>query len=302
MSFKQDYSMTNILTPTTIYQGGGVKIGFIYNTKVTVKQESIEYDNANGKHDALQNKINEQIRKSIIKKFIIESNIKNKASLYFLDEKEEKYTINPAQMQVECDQQGDIINDKEVTTTCTILLPESEVELGTGKVTYKNSIGKGINNEFYTPIKYNGDLYLNVKLEDLGTTTEVWNPDIKITYNGKSNSSSNCTVNTYPRFYEEDNKTYKFIYRPIDLNNPFPNRNAGINWYDWYSIPANKDRLKSSYSKKEYQVELDNQIVSKIKGYNKNNNYLDWRGISKTGKSEFIENNNFMRTYGGGTP
>ena len=95
VSFKQDYSMTNILTPTTIYQGGGVKIGFIYNTKVTVKQESIEYDNANGKHDALQNKINEQIRKSIIKKFIIESNIKNKASLYFLDEKEEKYTINP---------------------------------------------------------------------------------------------------------------------------------------------------------------------------------------------------------------
>lgn len=304
VSFKQDYSMTNILTPTTIYQGGGVKIGFIYNTKVTVKQESIEYDNANGKHDALQNKINEQIRKSIIKKFIIESNIKNKASLYFLDEKEEKYTINPAQMQVECDQQGDIINDKEVTTTCTILLPESEVELGTGKVTYKNSIGKGINNEFYTPIKYNGDLYLNVKLEDLGTTTELWNPDIKITYNGKSNSSSNCTVSTYPRFYEEDNKTYKFIYRPIDLNNPFPNRNAGINWYDWYSVPYNKNRLKSSYDKIEYTAELDNQIVSKIKEYNKNNNnnYLDWRGISETGKSEFIENNNFMITYGGGTP
>ena len=205
-------------------------------------------------------------------------------------------------MQVECDQQGDIINDKEVTTTCTILLPESEVELGTGKVTYKNSIGKGINNEFYTPIKYNGDLYLNVKLEDLGTTTELWNPDIKITYNGKSNSSSNCTVSTYPRFYEEDNKTYKFIYRPIDLNNPFPNRNAGINWYDWYSVPYNKNRLKSSYDKIEYTAELDNQIVSKIKGYNKNNNYLDWRGISKTGKSEFIENNNFMRTYGGGTP
>lgn len=298
VSFRQDYSMTNILTPTKIYQGGGVKIGFLYNTTVTVNQESIQYDNANGKEGNLQQQINKEIEKSILGKAAIKSNIKNGASnLYLEDENRKQYTINPAQMQVECDQQGDIINDKEVTTTCTILLPESKVELGTGKVTYKNSIGKGINNEFYTPIKYNGDLYLNVKLEDLGTTTELWNPDIKITYNGKINSSSNCTVSTYPRFYEEDNKTYKFIYRPIDLNNPFPNRNAGINWYDWYSDPYNKNRLESSYDKVEYQMKLDNQSVSKIKEYNKDKNYLDWKGINeKTGKSDFV------RDYGGDTP
>ena len=114
-----------------------------------------------------------------------------------------------------------------------------------------------------------------------------------MTYNGSS-----CRVNVTSRLYKPDQSNkYAFIYRPIDLNNPFPNRNAGINWYDWYSIQSNKDRLKSSYSKLEYQVELDNQSVSKIKEYNKNYNYLDWTGINeKTEKSNFI-NNYFKDNY-----
>ena len=43
---------------------------------------------------------------------------------------------------------------------------------------------------------------------------------------------------------------------------------------------------------------LDSQSISKIKEYNKNNNYLDWKGINEeTGKSEFIE-----RILEGGNP
>lgn len=44
-------------------------------------------------------------------------------------------------------------------------------------------------------------------------------------------------------------------------------------------------------------MELDNQSVSKIKEYNKDKNYLDWKGINeKTGKSDFV------RDYGDDTP
>ena len=120
--------------------------------------------------------------------------------------------------------------------------------------------------------------------------------NITVTYDGKRNRASNCEINTYPRFYEEDNKTYKFIYRPIDINNPFPNRNAGVNWYSWYEEPANRNRLESSYDEVEYQMKLDNQKVIDIKRYNNLHSYLDWYGISDSGKSDFV------RDYGGDTP
>lgn len=171
---------------------------------------------------------------------------------------------------------------------------------------YNNSPGQGINNEYYTPITYTGNLYLEAEISNIGVLDEAevdgWTDNWTLKYDGENDDS--CKVNVTSRLYKPDQSNkYAFIYRPIDINNPFPNRNAGVNWYDWYSIPANKDRLKSSYSKKEYQVELDNQSVSKIKEYNKNNNYLDWTGINKeTGKSDFIDKYNIVRIQEGGNP
>lgn len=297
VGFTQDVTLTNLLTPTRIYQGGGVKIGFIYKSTVTatIDRESIE-----GDYDYLKNQINNKIRNTLLDFQTIASNISNGAALTFTDEKNKEYKFSPTQMQTSCKQEGDIINDGKVITTCTIFLPESEVKLGTGEVTYKNSIGEGINNEFYTPIKYNGKLYMSAKFENLtainGINLDSWMKNITVTYDGKRNRASNCEINTYPRFYEEDNKTYKFIYRPIDINNPFPNRNAGVNWYSWYEEPANRNRLESSYDEVEYQMKLDNQKVIDIKRYNNLHSYLDWYGISDSGKSDFV------RDYGGDTP
>ena len=297
VGFAQDVTLTNLLTPTRIYQGGGVKIGFIYKSTVTatIDPESIE-----GDYDYLKNKINNKIRNTLLDFQTIASNISNGAALTFTDEKNKEYKFSPTQMQTSCKQEGDIINDGKVITTCTIFLPESEVELGTGNVTYKNSIGEGINNEFYTPIKYNGKLYMSAKFENLtainGINLDGWMKNITVTYDGKRNRASNCEINTYPRFYNSDNKTYKFIYRPIDINNPFPNRNAGVNWYSWYEEPANRNRLESSYDEVEYQMKLDNQKVIDIKRYNNLHSYLDWYGISDSGKSDFV------RDYGGDTP
>ena len=105
----------------------------------------------------------------------------------------------------------------------------------------------------------------------------------------------NCSIELYPLLYKygdpDDNKTkvYNFIYRPIDIKNPFPNRNAGINWFDWYNVERNKESLEDTYSKMQYKVILDNQTIASIKNYNKNSNYLDWGSVADTGKSTFID-------------
>lgn len=287
----QTATLTNILTPTKIYQGGGIKLGFMYyNTVKWNFSEDEKYGD------------DSEIRTLLASKLKSTKEIENDITVevYLKDENGKKYNID--NIQKKCTRDDDnskFEEDKTVTTTCTFLLPKSIVDLGTGKVTYKNHSGQGINNEYYTPITYTGYLSLEAEIKNIGVLDEVdgWTDNWTLKYDGENDDS--CKVNVTSRLYKPNQKNeYAFIYRPIDLNNPFPNRNAGVNWYDWYSIPANKERLKSSYSKNEYQVILDNQSVSKIKEYNKSNNYLDWTGINeKTGKSKFIE-----RILEGGNP
>lgn len=294
----QTATLTNILTPTKIYQGGGIKLGFMYyNTVKWNFSEDEKYGD------------DSEIRTLLASKLKSTEEIENDITVevYLKDENGKKYNID--NIQKKCtrdDDNSEFEEDKTVTTTCTFLLPKSIVDLGTGKVTYKNDPGQGINNEYYTPITYNGELSLYAKISKIGVLKEKdvdgWTDNWTLTYDGENDDS--CKVNVTSRLYKPDQSNkYAFIYRPIDLNNPFPNRNAGVNWYSWYSIPANKERLKSSYSKKEYQVELDNQSVSKIKEYNKNNNYLNWTGINEeTGKSKFIDEYNIVRIQEGGNP
>lgn len=290
----QTATLTNILTPTKIYQGGGIKLGFMY-------YNTVEWSFSEDKDEKYGD--DREIRASLTSKLKSLEELKNDiiVEVYLKDENGKKYNIYNIKKECTRDgtRDGEFEEGKTVTTTCTFLLPESIVDLGTGKVKYTNNSGQGINNEYYTPITYTGKLSLEATISNIGVLKDVdnWTNNWKLTYDGENDDS--CKVNVTSRLYKpnQSNK-YAFIYRPIDINNPFPNRNAGVNWYDWYSIPANKERLKSSYSKQEYQVILDNQSVSKIKEYNKNNNYLDWKGINEeTGKSEFIE-----RILEGGNP
>lgn len=282
----QTATLTNILTPTKIYQGGGIKLGFMY-------YNTVEWNFSNEEKYGDDSEIRDSLKSKLKSTEEIKNDITVEVSLK--DENGDEIG-KIGNIQKNCEQTGEFNEEETVTTTCTFLLPESIVELGTGKVKYTNNPGQGINNEYYTPITYTGDLYLEATIKNVGVLNDVdgWTDNWKLTYNGSS-----CRVNVTSRLYKPDQSNkYAFTYRPIDLNNPFPNRNAGVNWYDWYSIPANKERLKSSYSKEEYQVILDNQSVSKIKEYNKSNNYLDWTGINeKTGKSKFIE-----RILEGGNP
>lgn len=292
----QTATLTNILTPTKIYQGGGIKLGFMYYN--TVKWKFTDDEQYGNDDSEIRGLLESKLKKldELENDIVVEVSLKDKNG-------DEIGKID--NIQKKCEQKGEFTEGKTVTTTCTFLLPESIVKLGTGKVDYNNSSGQGINNEYYTPITYTGELSLEAEIKNIGVLKEVdgWTNNWTLKYDGENDDS--CKVNVTSRLYKPDQSNkYAFIYRPIDINNPFPNRNAGVNWYDWYSIPANKERLKSSYSKEEYQVILDNQSVSKIKEYNndKNNNYLDWTGINKkTEKSEFIDKY-IVRIQEGGNP
>lgn len=293
----QTATLTNILTPTKIYQGGGIKLGFMYYN--TVKWKFTDDEQYGNDDSEIRGLLESKLKKldELENDIVVEVSLKDKNG-------DEIGKID--NIQKKCEQKGEFTEGKTVTTTCTFLLPESIVKLGTGKVDYNNSSGQGINNEYYTPITYTGELSLKATIKNVSVLKDVdgWIDKWELTYDGENDDS--CKVNVTSRLYKPDQSNkYAFIYRPIDINNPFPNRNAGVNWYDWYSIPANKERLKSSYSKEEYQVILDNQSVSKIKEYNndKNNNYLDWTGINKkTEKSEFIDKYNIVRIQEGGNP
>ena len=73
-----------------------------------------------------------------------------------------------------------------------------------------------------------------------------------------------------------------------------------MNWFDWYNINRNKERLEEGYSNLQYIANLDNKNISEIKEYNKDNNYLNWDSINeKTGESSFITENDYIDRVGG---
>lgn len=271
ITLNQKAYMTNILTPNEIYQGGGIKLGFIYYN--TVSWNFADGEKIYGNKDDIA----KQVKSNLKNANSVAENIK--VDISFKTETGKTYRLDSSLIQKKCEQTGDFNPGKTVTTICTFFLPESVVEPGTGKVEYKNSIGDGINNQYYTPINYNGNLELNATISNISVLTGFnnWMNDWKLTYDGSQDKSCRITVN---------NRLY--IYRPIDLNNPFPDRNAGVNWYEWYKKDSNKKRLQESYSKLQYQVTLDNQTVAKIKDYNTNHNYLEWDNI-ENGESDFID-------------
>jgi len=81
----------------------------------------------------------------------------------------------------------------------------------------------------------------------------------------------------------------KYIYRPISVSNPFPNRKAGANWRGYESrITSNRNIIYSDGFKAPYTVDMEPNDILSVKAYNDNlKNYLD-ESITSGGKSNFI--------------
>lgn len=293
VKISQTGSITTILTPTNTYAGGGFKFGIMYHNTISwslVKQYKGTIED-----------ITKEMQAKLKENFVDGFGLKN------VKFGNEQIPDDYFKQNIKCQETGSFTNGNTLTTMCIVYLPNAVVEEYTGKVTYKQGDNLGLNNKYYTPIDWDS----NKKYEIVATISgmdrlkessvkadskdknKVWTGTWEYTLNG---SKDNCDINLYPLYGQptggKKNLKYTFIYRPIDLNNPFPNRNPGMNWYDWYNIERNKERLESSYNREQYSITLDSQKTSEIKKYNKDElnkgGYFDWKTI-ENGQSSFID-------------
>ena len=175
-----------------------------------------------------------------------------------------------------CSESGSFKNDNKLITVCTFFLPSSVLENFNGTVNYLEDENKdNINNKYYIPLDAK-NYEVSVKLENLSrlSETQAEKDSKNKVWIGTWTIDTSCSLKVTNRLYE--NGKHKFIYRPIDLSNPFPNRSPGVNWYTWYIVERNKDNktLEDYYKKIEYYTKLDNKTISEIKSYNKDNDYF----------------------------
>ena len=289
----QTGTITTILTPTNTYAGGGFKFGIMYYNTISWSLVN-QYK---GTPEDITKEMQAKLKENFVDGF----------GLTDVKFGNEQIPDDYFKQNIKCTETGSFTNGNTLTTTCIVYLPNSVLEKYTGKVTYKQGDNLGLNNKYYTPIDWNS----NKKYEVVATITgmdrlkessvkadskdknKVWTGTWEYTLNG---SKDNCDINLYPLYGQptggKKNLKYIFIYRPIDLNNPFPNRNPGMNWYDWYNIESNKERLESSYNREQYSITLDGNLTSEIKKYNRNEltkgGYFDWKTI-ENGQSSFID-------------
>jgi len=207
--------------------------------------------------------------------------------------------------------------DEELNYNYLFMLKKACINTQTAEVTYKeicdpNNEIEGINSEgeslYYIPLKWPDNTPFNVKVEVSANLIKGTNNPL-YTYT--------CKVNTKQKLYniEGDKISYKFVYRPISLSNPFPGRKDKIaekynhNWY-WLVQPQNQitfDKYVTNGRTKtepEYIVTLTPNEISRMKNYNKYHNYTDFYSngsdgtnysIGKNGRNNFLDAYNVKR-------
>ena len=296
INYEQTGVVTNLLSPTKIYQGGGVSLGFIYQN--TIKWNFVDgtlYKKGMNDSEARE-KITSEMRNSLIKSTDLFANeLKNNIELSFDGISDNYIKDIKNELQINCQRTGEIRTGKALTTTCTIFMPKTELKYGIGTINKViGSSSDGITNKIYTELNYAGKTHLNANISKLNMLKVDDSNEWSISF-GDINDTS-CDIDVEERLYNsgESNKAkYKFIYRPISVNNPFPNRNAGANWYEWWSGSNNKDRLKKSYSDSslQYQIELNPSSIKKIKESTTIRDYYEWNEDDEKNNNKFVTDN-----------
>lgn len=189
----------------------------------------------------------------------------------------------------------------EWVTKCTYRLKESKLNRMTADVKYTNNACASSeickSDIYYVPLKWMNDKF-NVFI-DFGRV----NTRSLSTINGINwHVDYTCDVDVVQMLYNKNGKGYQFFYRPIDLNNPFPNRDPSTNWISWWNDNINKEQLALGYNNKEYSVALTPEDMRRLKEYNEdkvnnsgnNLGYLDY-SIRDNGKSNFVDR--YMNRY-----
>lgn len=243
------------------YDGGWFKYGIVYRNELS--WSIVSGNNDDNITEVMQDKIKE------LRTFIdnLTMNIEGLTDL------------SGTQLIKKCTESGDFTKGNKLITTCTFFLPKSKFKNSNGQVSYSSDESlANINNKYYIPLNEK-EHSIKVTLKNLSRLNDDKakedSKDKTTPWTGTWTIDTKCSLKVTNRLYE--NGKYKFIYRPINLNNPFPNRFPGVNWYTWYITEGNKDKktLEHSYEHREYYTELNNDSISKIKKYNKDNNYFN---------------------------
>lgn len=290
VTIEQTGHISSVLTPSSTYAGGGFNFVIMYYN--TIKWYYASGFSRPSYHNLVVEQMNNKLKEY--------ENYINNINISELMFNNELANIN---MVKKCSTNKNNKNyyKDELVTMCVFSFPLAEVALN-GNVTYKSdSTSFNVSNKYYTPINFNGSYNITAKISGMDRIKENDakndSKDRSKAWTGDWNDNfTNCKINLYTLIAGIP----KFIYRPIDINNPFPNRNAGVNWYDWWSINNNKKRLKETYSDLDYTVVLDNKTIADIKKYNESHNYLEWDSIDdNTKESSFIrENSSYISKVG----
>ncbi len=281
VKIEQKGTVSSVLTPDSIYAGGGFNFGIMYYN--TVKWSYVSGQNIGSDLDkAVTRAMNNKIKDYDL--YVAGINIVNL--------KLGGKSFSLVKQCTTSNSNKDYYN-KELTVSCLFTIPKSDIDQ-IGNVNYiYDASSININNKYYTPINYEGEYKITADIVGMDRITKnASEGDSK--ENGKgwtgdwSDTFTNCQIDVYGLLTN-------FIYRPIDIFDPFPNRNAGINWFDWYNLTRNKERLENTYSDIDYTVMLDNKAIVDIKNYNSSHNYLEWDSIDEvTNESSFITGNNYI--------
>lgn len=112
-------------------------------------------------------------------------------------------------------------------------------------------------------------------------------------------NSEGCHISTkisFPisqEFYNETSnkgdisfKGFNFYYRPIDINNPFPNGIITPSLWEGWSEKKSSLKISDSYNSVSYIAEGIN--ASEIRKYNDKYDYTSWNNMNVNGSSSFI--------------
>ena len=100
-----------------------------------------------------------------------------------------------------------------------------------------------------------------------------------------------CGINTYQEIYGDPE--YKFMYRPINMSDPFPgaSRTIGKNWIsfmDDYNANNLYAKNKLTRNQVEYSIDLTKEKIIEINGYN-TYSYPNLNSIKSSGRSKALE-------------
>ena len=171
------------------------------------------------------------------------------------------------------------------------------IELYTGKVVLVEDANTCIAGNIYFTSFYEvtrpvtGDLLdkgysLTLNVSNLGNnidlTSDTWNLTASCYYTVQNLifPQGIVTEENYPKY-----GSTAFMYRLIDLNTPFPNREAGENWYGKESLITSLDPTKIMY-----EINLSSGAIRRIRDYNDTNPY-DTFNLDEMERSLFIESN-----------